>query len=528
MAIELAPDAAPSTRLRSLRRLHTVAGPWPWLGFAGALVIAVTAPLWRLAGPHAWRLTVPFLPHDGSRPFTAIVFVLGVIALGFAWVGLIHRIERSEAPTRVRMRVVLATAALWFLPVMLGPPLLSSDVYSYAGEGDVIAHGHDPTTEGMNTALYGFITHVDPVWRKSVGNPYGPVQMGVAGGVVEATSVVNVGGQHFDTAIWMFRLITLAAVFASVWGIAEIARHHRVSPPVAVAIGIANPIVVLHLVGGGHNDALLMALLATGLALSLRGRHWPAIACIALATAVKLPAAAALLYVGWAHPGVRATVRERVRSVTKAVLAAGVIIEGLCVVVGIGLVGWIVAAKNTGTTTGTLSLSTRAGYVFGEFLRLIGLDTSNSFWMSAFRLVGLAAAAYLAVRLLGAVHRVGVVAATAIAILGSVLLGPVVWPWYLAPGFALLGATQLGRWRPSLLVLCAIFAGEVFPVGQNSRPVLEGNHLFSVVLLVIITAVTVCAPAAVEWWQHGTIPAWWPSRARAAMTPPDAELAAGS
>ena len=51
--------AAPARERRAL------AGWVPWTGFAGSLLIAGTAPLWRLAGP-TWRITLPFLPHDGS------------------------------------------------------------------------------------------------------------------------------------------------------------------------------------------------------------------------------------------------------------------------------------------------------------------------------------------------------------------------------------------------------------------------------------------------------------------------------
>ena len=88
------------------------------------------------------------------------------------------------------------------------------------------------------------------------------------------------------------------------------------------------------------------------------------------------------------------------------------------------------------------------------------------------------------------VERIGPVAATGICLLVVMLLGPVVWPWYLAPAFALLGATQLGRWRASVLVLCALFAVEVFPVGVKSKPVLEGNHLVSLLLIVLIAAIS--------------------------------------
>jgi hypothetical protein len=489
MAIDYAADAPTSARRR------TMAGPYPAIGFAGALLIAATAPQWRL-DHKTWRLTLPFLPFDGTRPFTAIAFVVGAAALGVAWLGLISRVQRSQSPERDRMRVVIATAVLWFVPVMLGPPLLSSDIYSYAAEGDMVTKGHDPTSNGFFKLQYGeYISHTDPVWRSSeVGNPYGPLQMGIAAGAVQAT------GHTFELTIWLLRFITLGAVLLSVWAIADIARRHGVSPPVAVAIGIANPIAVLHLVGGGHNDAILMALLCTGFAVAQRGRFWLGVVLIALATAVKLPAAAGLVYLGWCQPGVGAAVKDRLKVIAKAFgVAVGVIVTG-CAVVGIGLSGWIFAMKGTGTTTGTLSLPTRLGFVISGLFNGLGLPTNDQVWIAGLRYVGLAIAGYICLRLLGVVERIGPVAATGIALLAVMLLGPVVWPWYLAPAFALLGATQLGRWRASVLVLCALLAVEVFPVGKVSKPVLEGNHLVSVLLIVLIAAIAYAAPMAVDRW----------------------------
>src|SRR5436190_329875 len=95
--------------------------------------------------------------------------------------------EASSSMAVELAQPVLATAALWFAPVMLGPPLLSSDIYSYAGEGDMITQGQDPTSQGMYKLHYGYIAHVDPTWRtRDDGNPYGPVQMGLAAGTVWA------------------------------------------------------------------------------------------------------------------------------------------------------------------------------------------------------------------------------------------------------------------------------------------------------------------------------------------------------
>ena len=106
-----------------------IAGPWTGLGFVAALLIAATTPAWRL-DRRTWRITLPFVPDDGQRPLTTVLFVGCLVLLAAAWLGLVVRIERSRAPERVRTRAVVMFCALVFVPILLGPPLLSSDVYS--------------------------------------------------------------------------------------------------------------------------------------------------------------------------------------------------------------------------------------------------------------------------------------------------------------------------------------------------------------------------------------------------------------
>ncbi|MEY2448106.1 MAG: alpha,6-mannosyltransferase [Acidimicrobiaceae bacterium] len=493
MALEVAPSA-PTEQRRAL------AGPYMWIGLAGSVLIAITAPLWRLSGP-TWRLTVPGVPHNGERPVTAIAFVLGVSMLGLAWMGLIARVERSHLPERARMRAVLVCAVMWFAPLLLGPPLLSSDLYSYAAEGAMVTQGLDPTVDGMYKLHYGdYVARTDPVWRgsfedKSYGNPYGPVQMGAT------AAVVDLSGHDVDLTLWGLRLLAIASVFASVWGIWEIARHHGVDPPTAVAIGIANPITVLHLVGGAHNDAFLMAFLVTGCAFALRRRWVLGVAFIALAMGVKLPAAAAIVYLGWQRVGASAAIRERVRSAGRALAGAFAITLALCALIGISLIGWIQSMQNSGRTMGTLSVTTRVGYVVSSLFRAVGLPSHDSTWIAFFRLGGLAAAGALCLWMLARADRIGAIQATAIAMMAVVLLGPVVWPWYLAPAIALLGAAGIGRWRPALIVLTVAFSFEVFPVGPNSKPVLEGSHFVSLGFILLIVVLTAIAPFVVEWWR---------------------------
>src|SRR6478609_1329582 len=295
-------------------------------GLLGGLIIAASAPVWRLA-PESWRLTLPGVPHPGSTAESTIYFLIGLVLLAVGWLGLVHRAGRTGS-TRKRLVMVALVIAVWAIPVSLGPPLLSNDVYSYAAQGEMASRGVDPSSigpVGIATSPLGgagrndWVTMADPVWRAAPA-PYGPVA------VATSRAVVEVAGHDPATSIWVYRGVVILGVVMAAVGIGLIAEKSRVKPAVAIAIGLGNPIVILHLIGGVHNDALLFGLVALGLAAAQRDRKKLALALLAAATAVKLPAAVGLVYLGWTWPGELATFRKRMVS-TAAVL--GVAIAGI-------------------------------------------------------------------------------------------------------------------------------------------------------------------------------------------------------
>ena len=75
------------------------------------------------------------------------------------------------------------------------------------------------------------------------------------------------------------------------WGLLRLAPV----PGRALWLGVANPLVLVHLVSGGHNDALMVGLLVAGLAVAPRALL-PAAALVTLAALVKVPALAGLAF----------------------------------------------------------------------------------------------------------------------------------------------------------------------------------------------------------------------------------------
>jgi len=488
-----APRPVQDRALGPVRR-HVVLAASALSGLAGATLIVATAPVWRLAAP-SWRLTLPGVPHPGSSFFNGATFLAGVVLMTLGWIGLIGRAERQQGSERRRLAIVVVVTALWTVPVVLGPPLLSHDVYSYVAQGELASRGLDPTAHGPIYLGRGpIMTAADPVWRTNPA-PYGPVAIAVSEAVVEVT------GHDAAAAVWGWRAVVVVAMALTAAGVALIARSAGVSPAVAIAVGIANPLVLLHLVGGIHNDALMLALLSLGLAAWMRDRRVLAVVLIAGAVAIKLPAAVALGFIGWNWFRAEVPVRRRVAAVAAVTVAGAGIVAVLCVVVGIGP-GWVTALSNTGKIMSTFSGTTKLGYVLSDAARAVGIGLPEQAVVAGTRLAGMALTGVGAVLVLFRSPRLGVVRAVGLVLVLYVILGPVVWPWYLPAGFALLAAVGLGRYRPSYLVLVFAVSLLVWPTSVNAVPSLSRyQHLLGLGVVLLIAA----AAWGAQWfaqWQH--------------------------
>lgn len=452
-------------------------------GVVGTLTISASAPVWRWAAP-TWRLEVPGIPHPGSSFVSAVLFVVGITLLGVSWFGLVGASERLRGTAGRRIAVVVLITAAWTVPVLLGPPLLSNDVYSYAAQGEMASRGIDPTSVGPVALGRGaFLRSVDPVW-KTAPAPYGPVWIATSSTVVQAV------GHDPATSVWGFRLVIVAGVVMAAFGVASIARSSGIDRPYALAVGLANPLVVLYLVGGYHNDALMMGLLCLGVAAAVKDRRILAVLLLTLATAVKLPAIAALGVVGWAWAGRGAPLRRRFVSIAKVMVPAVAMLAVLSALTGIGI-GWITALRSTGKVMDTFSLMTMLGYFASDFLNWIGLSDNPEIAVAGVRLAGLAAGLAISAWLMIRSDRVGIPRAIGLGMCALVLLGPVMWPWYLPAGFALIAAAGLGRFRPSFMVVVVSASVLVWPTSVNPVEFLTRYQRvlsFSVIVLIAVSA----------------------------------------
>jgi len=346
-----------STRQPSVRAwLSERAG---WCGLAGLLssgfLIAVTA------GRTSWLLPTSARPVPGSLAgvFGRSGFDLelgGLIAvlvlMFFSYVAAIWGSDQLSA------RAVLIAVAGLNAVVLLAPPLLSTDVFSYVAYGRIGAlYGANPYLHGPNAIA------VDPAYTfiadRWVATPtvYGPLFTAMS----YVLAPLNVG-----LNVLAYKVIAAASSLAIVYVVWKASRVRGVNPVRAVVLVGLNPVIVVFGVGGGHNDMLMLALLITGVYVLLRDNTRTSGALIVAATAVKLTAGLLLPFV-LAH-NARGRGDRRLRS-----LLIGV---GGAVVLG-GILSFVVFGSGPFHLADTLEKVQHGGGLnsfSGLLLTLVGLN----------------------------------------------------------------------------------------------------------------------------------------------------------
>jgi alpha-1,6-mannosyltransferase len=352
--------------------------------------------------------------------------------------------------------------------------MFSKDVYSYLAQSAITARGLDPYVLGPAEAL-GVddpLTRTIPtIWRDTPA-PYGPLFLMVGRGITALT------GNDVVFGVLAHRALALCGVALILWALPKLARRCGVEPGLALWLGVANPLVLFHLVSGIHNEALMIGLLLAGLHLALGDPDepvpWPrwaaGAALITLGASVKLPALLALGFVGMDLARRRG---GRVRDVGLAAGALGAIAVAVYLVIGFGTglgFGWVATQGTANSIRSWMSLSTDLGQLSGQLGVLAGLGDHTDTTLTLTRGIGGLAAAAACGWLLWAClkGRVDPVTGVGAGLGAVVLLGPVVHPWYLLWAAIPLAATRgLPRYRRFALAASAVIALMVPPTGAD-------------------------------------------------------------
>ena len=223
-----------------------------------------------------------------------------------------------------------------------------------------------------------------------------------------------------------------------------LARAVGRDPGETLFLGALNPLVLLTLVGGAHNDALMAGFLVVGVAYAMKKRPMLGVFFCACAAAIKAPAALGILYVAWTWLGPHIRLRDKVRPFLKATVITSAVLGFFTLLAGFGF-GWVKNLATPGTVRSWAAPATGLGLALSHLGHAVGLEVSTSSMITVTRALGFAVAVCSAVWLLYNADRRGWIRSLALTLLLFVILGPVVQPWYLVWGLVLLAPVYVGR-----------------------------------------------------------------------------------
>lgn len=422
-----------------------------WLGAAGSLAVTVggwtagTLPVrggWGLWEPRGSALTVA----------GTVLAYLGLTLLIAAW-WQYGRLLLAGARERVGV-----TLGWWAAPLLLAPPLYSADVYSYIAQGAMVLEGHDVYGAGPSVLAPGELgadaaASVGGNWTDTPA-PYGPVFLVLAQVVVKAT-----GGAVVPAVLGM-RLLALGALALIVWAVRGLSGGR----PGALWLAALNPLLLVHLVGGMHNDGLMTGLMLGGMLLAVRGRWVLGSVLVGLAVMVKSPAAVALLFMGVVVArGAGGGVRGLLKGLLPGAVAAGV--AGLATVAAGTGFGWLRTQSVAGSIHTALSVTSDLGLGLGL---LVADDPEPVKALAQKAGLALAGAAILALGWRAWRGRLDPVLGLGISLVVLVGLSPMVQPWYVLWGVCAVAAVAWdGGLARYLAVVCGALTYETAPSGHT-------------------------------------------------------------
>ncbi|MDQ2629525.1 MAG: polyprenol phosphomannose-dependent alpha 1,6 mannosyltransferase MptB [Actinomycetota bacterium] len=230
------------------------------------------------------------------------------------WAGFFAYLGALVAAPRLGRRFVWGTIVFFVAGFAVAPVLLSHDVYSYVDYARLgVQHGLDPYVHPPLAApedpAYAQVT-----WTEAT-SAYGPLF---------TLATYPLAWLSVDAAVAVLKGAAALSVLGIAAIVSRLAAWRGIDPLRAAAFVALNPLVLVHVVGGAHNDGLTMLLAMLGVAAVLSARGFTAGATLAAAIATKASAAllAPFALLGTVSTGLKRSYIERSRPVGRLLLGA--------------------------------------------------------------------------------------------------------------------------------------------------------------------------------------------------------------
>ncbi|MHD0303537.1 alpha-(1-_6)-mannopyranosyltransferase A [Rhodococcus erythropolis] len=433
--------------LRAANFLRTPEGHSALLGFFGAVMITFGgfgAGSVRRQDPLLESMHLSWLRFGHGSILSAAIVWIGVLCMIAAWV----RLGRSTLRGDVSLRGLRYVVPVWTFPLLFAVPMFSRDAYSYLAQGALLRNGFDPYAVGPVVNPGILLDNVSNVWTTTT-TPYGPVHLLLADAIVRLT------GENVIAGTMLLRITMLPGLALMMWAVPHLATKLGGNTSIALWLAVLNPLVLIHLIGGVHNEMLMVGLMAAGIALALERKHLFGIGLIALAVAIKATAGVALPFIVWIwmiheREDAAAAGREPASPIRSFVKTAGAgfavfvaVLGSTSLIAGVGL-GWTTALSGSAKIINWLSLPTIVAHIGTMATSWFAGDHFNdilevSRTISAVVLIAIIAVVWWRYRKTERDAVMGIV----IVMVAIVVLSPAALPWYyswplaVAAGFAM-------------------------------------------------------------------------------------------
>ena len=435
--------AHPVRRLR-LPTQHDVIGFWHDLMTAWR-VPAVKRGLLATTLLFVGSLTPAYLPQNSPwwEPIRALGWDTGPAkVIGTALV-VIAVVLLVDAWFRLRPGLYLdfkhwAVGLIWSVPLLFAPPIFSHDAYSYAAQGWLVFNGLNPYETPVSVLPGAFADQVAWVWRYTPA-PYGPLSLQIS------HLMVIVGGLNPYYATLLMRIPALIGVVLIVYFLPRLAARLGADVQLTAWFSTINPLLLIDLVGGMHNDALMIGLIILALYLTHRRpeRFWLGAIVVGVAAAIKQPALlaaypVALIGLPWQW-NTSHVLNKLARAAVSSVIAVATFVS-ISIATGFNF-GWLNAIDVPGRVVTLAPLS-----LLGEGIRLLcvaaGRPALGTQVAGGLLVAGVVASAVIVAYLAVTVARRRPVTFLSWSYLLIALLGPAMHSWYLLWGGLLLPLTR--------------------------------------------------------------------------------------
>ncbi len=418
-------------------------------------------------------LNIGFLSYGHGRNLGLALYWVGIFLLAAAWVlagRTIIRPQLTNPRPKGGLRDIQRILFAWVTPLVFAGPLASRDVYSYLMQGAMVRDGFDPYTEGAAVNPGPFLLEVSQDWRNTT-TPYGPLHLWIG------ELVTGLVGDNVTAGVAAYKVLSLLGFITIAWSIPRIASKLGADPAVALWLGVANPVIILHLIGGMHNESLMVGLVSIGLLAALNRHFHAALLLVGTAVAMKATAVIAAPFIVWMMlhyyaPKGSSKWRSLSVFVLSGLIALVEIIAAVALITWISGTswGWLSQVSGNSKVINPLAGPTLATDVIFPAVQIFMPDASYNAILAVLRsiamvcmLIGLVAVWWLCRK-----DDRDAVMGTAAAYQVAFVFNAVTLPWYYASIFTLMGTFRPPLWLIKFASGVALFIGVSFSG--------DGNH----------------------------------------------------